>query len=58
MEHEIFYYTGNNWSHGNGNKRFNVNLEAIPEKHSIDSKQKTAILRISHIIQKELQSET
>jgi hypothetical protein len=34
------------------------NLEAIPEKHSIDSLQKAAILGISHIIQKVLQSET
>jgi hypothetical protein len=33
-------------------------LEAIPGKHSIDSLQKTAILGISHIKQKELQCET
>jgi hypothetical protein len=32
-------------------------LEAIPEKHSIDSIQKSAILR-SHTIQKVLQSGT
>jgi hypothetical protein len=33
------------------------NLEAVPEKHSIDSLQKTVILRTSHIIQKVLQCE-
>jgi type III secretory pathway component EscV len=31
------------------------NLEAVPGKHSIDSLQKTAILRTSHIIWKALQ---
>jgi hypothetical protein len=34
------------------------NLEAILEKHSIDSVQKTAALGTSHIIRKVLQSET
>jgi hypothetical protein len=33
------------------------NLEAVPEKHSIDSLQKTAILATSHIIRKVLQCE-
>jgi len=33
-------------------------LEAIPRKHLIDSLQKTAILRMSHIIWKVLQCET
>jgi hypothetical protein len=33
------------------------NLEAIPEKHSIDSLQKTAILGTSHIIRKVLSCE-
>ena len=33
------------------------NLEAVPEKHSIDSLQKTAILGTSHIIRKVLQCE-
>ena len=31
------------------------NLEAVPEKHSIDSLHKTAILGTSHIIRKVLQ---
>jgi hypothetical protein len=34
------------------------NLEAIPGKHSTDSLQNRAILEISHIIRKVLQSET
>jgi hypothetical protein len=33
-------------------------LETIPGKHSIDSLQKTSVLRTSHIIRKVLQSET
>jgi len=33
------------------------NLEAVPEKHSIDSLQKTAILGTAHIIRKVLQCE-
>jgi len=33
------------------------NLEAVPGKHSIDSLQKMAKLRTSHIIRKVLQSE-
>ena len=33
------------------------NLEAVPEKHSTDSLQKTAILGTSHIIRKVLQCE-
>jgi hypothetical protein len=34
------------------------NLEAVPGKHSIDSLQKTAILRTTRIIQKAMQWET
>jgi hypothetical protein len=33
-------------------------LETISGKHSVDSLQKTAVLGISHIIRKVLQSET
>jgi hypothetical protein len=33
-------------------------MDTIPGKHSIDSLQKTAVLGISHIIRKVLQSET
>ena len=58
VEHEMFDYTSNNWSHRNSNKSVRKNLEAIPAKHSIDSLQKTAILGTSHIIRKILQCET
>ena len=34
------------------------NLEAVPGRHSIDSPQKTAIIRTSHTIRKVLQCET
>jgi len=33
------------------------NLEVVPGKHSIDSLQKTAVLRTSHTIRKVLQCE-
>jgi hypothetical protein len=52
VEYEMFDYTGNNWRHGSGNKRFKENLEAMSGIHSIDSLQKTAILGTSHIIRK------
>jgi hypothetical protein len=39
-------------------KNLRKNLEAIPEKHSMDSLQKTAVLGTSHIIRKVLQCET
>jgi hypothetical protein len=39
-------------------KGLKKNLEAIPEKHSTDSLQKTAVLGTSHIIREVLQSET
>jgi hypothetical protein len=39
-------------------KSLRKNLEAIPEKHSVDSIQKTAILGTSHTIRKVLQCET
>jgi hypothetical protein len=54
VEHDMYDYTSNNWSHRNSNKRFKENLEATPEKHSV---QQTAILRL-RIIQTALQSET
>jgi hypothetical protein len=34
------------------------NLEAVPAKHLVDSLQKTAILGMSHTVQKVLQCET
>jgi len=58
VEHDMYDYTGNNWSHRNTNKSLTNNLEATPGKDSIDSLQKTPILGTSCIIQKVLQSET
>ena len=39
-------------------KSLRKNVEAIPGKHSTDSLQMTAILGISHVIRKWLQSES
>jgi hypothetical protein len=39
-------------------KGLKKNLEAVPAKHSIDSLQKTAVLKTSHILRKVLQAET
>jgi hypothetical protein len=50
----MYYYTGNIWSHRNSDK----SLEAIADKHSIDSLQMTAIFGESHTSQKVLQSDT
>jgi len=58
VEHELYGYTGNNWSHRNGNIRCKENLETVPGKHSTDLLQKTAILGTSHIIRTALQCET
>jgi hypothetical protein len=58
VEHVMYDYTGNNWSHRNSNKRSKETFVAIPGKHSIDSLQKTAVLVTSHVIRKVVQSET
>jgi hypothetical protein len=59
VEYEMYYYTGNNWSHRNSKKKdLKKNLKATPGKRSTDSLQKTAVLVTLHIIQKVLQSET
>jgi len=42
---------------GRVTKYFKKNLETVPGKHSIDSLQKTATLRTSHVIRKVLQCE-
>jgi hypothetical protein len=55
----VYVYTGNySWSYRNGGKKVQENLESIPDKHTLDTLQKTAILRTSHITRKVLQSET
>jgi hypothetical protein len=58
VEHEMYDYTGNDWSHWNSNKRFKENFRSHTRKHSIDLLQKTAIIGTSHIIGEVLQSET
>jgi phosphoribosylformylglycinamidine (FGAM) synthase-like enzyme len=58
VDHGMYDYTGNNWSHHNSHKRFKENLKAISGKHSTDSLQKTAISGKSHVIQKVLPSDT
>ena len=50
VDHEVYDYTGTNWSHWNSDKRFKKILKAMPGTYSIDSIQKTAILGTSHII--------
>ena len=57
VEPEMYDCTSNNWNHWNSNEKFKKSLETIPEKHSIDSLQKTAILGTSHIIRRVLQCE-
>jgi hypothetical protein len=45
------------WATGLVSKSWKKNLETIPGQHSIDSLLKTAVLGMSHIISKVLQSE-
>ena len=60
VEHEVYVYTGNNWSHRNSiykKKGLRKYLEAIPGKHSVDPQQKIALLGTSHTIRNSPQSE-
>jgi hypothetical protein len=36
MEHEMYDYTGSNWSHWSSNKTFKEKFGAIPRKYSVD----------------------
>jgi hypothetical protein len=47
-----------NGAAGIATKILRKSFEAVPGKHSIDSLQKTAIVRTSHVIWKVLQCET
>ena len=58
VEHEIYDYIGENWSHRNSDKRFKENAGATPRIHSIDSLQETTVLGTSQKIRKVLQCET
>jgi hypothetical protein len=57
VRHEMCDCACNNWNRRNNNKGLKKKLEAIAGKHSIDSLQKTAVLRTSHITREVLQSE-
>jgi hypothetical protein len=57
VEQEMYDNTSNNWSHWNSNKRFKEKFGSYTEKRFKRLTTK-AILGISHIIQKVLQSET
>jgi len=57
--HEMYDYTGNNWSQRNSNERYKENFVSHTRKQSVDSLQKTAVLGTSHIIRKvRMQCET
>jgi len=57
-EHEVCDYTDNIWVTGMLTKALKKNLEAIPERHSIDFLQKTvAYVWKTHTVRKVLQSE-
>jgi len=55
--HEMYDYTGNNWSTGIVTKVLKKYLKAIPGKRSKDSLKKKAVLGTAHIIWKTLQCE-
>jgi len=57
VEPKMYDFTSNKWSHWNSNEKIKEKFEDIPEKCSIYSLQKTAILGTSHIIWKVLQCE-
>jgi hypothetical protein len=57
VERETYDYIANNLSHQNNKRSLKKNLEAMPEKHSKDSLQKTSVLGTSHTIRKALKLE-
>jgi len=58
VEHEMYGYMGDNWSHRNSGKRFKQTVEAVPGRNSVDSLKETATLGTSHTIRKVQQCET
>jgi hypothetical protein len=58
VEHEMYDYNGNNWSHRNSNKRFKEKFGNHARKTFNRFTTKTALLGTSHVICKVLQSET
>jgi len=53
----MYDYTSNIGPTGIVTRNLRKNLEAVPEKHSIDSLQQTTILGTAHIIRRVLQCE-
>jgi hypothetical protein len=58
VEHEMYDYTGNNWSHRNSNRRLKEKFGSHTRKALIHLLHKTAILGTSHVTRKVLQCET
>jgi hypothetical protein len=58
VEHEMYDYTSNNWSHWNGNKRLKEKFGSYTRNTFDRFTTKAAILGTSHIIRKVLQCET
>jgi len=57
VEHEMYGYTSNNWSHWNSKEKLKEKFGRYTRKIFEDSLQKTAVLGTSHIIRKVLQCE-
>ena len=57
MEHELYDYIGNKWSHRNRNRRFKENFGNPKRKTLIRFYRKTLVLGTSHMTRKVLQSE-
>jgi len=58
MEHEMYDYTGNNWSYRNNNTRFKEKLDSHTAKTSVDLLRNTAAFGTCYKIRKVLQYET
>jgi len=57
VDPDMYDYTGNNWSHRNGNKRFKEKFGSHTRKTFSRYTTKTAVLGTSHIMRKVLQCE-
>ena len=58
VEHEMYDYTNNDWSHWNSNEKLKEKFGSSARKTLDRFTTKTAVLGTSHIIWKVLQSET
>jgi hypothetical protein len=57
VEPEMYDYTGNNWSHWNGNEKLKETFGSCTGKTFDRFTKKTAVLGTSHLIRKVLQCE-